>query len=131
MLSQYIAGGEVQRDEDGAVSPHCRIAAILLRMAEMLHVFIGMQNRGLIALPAGVRKRHRLDEPGAQLEVTEREDGVIELRAHVPVPATQSWFWTARWQRMEREVDGHIADGEVQTHASGEDFVAHLDRLDP
>lgn len=91
--------------------------------------FVALQSRGLIALPAGIRKRHRLDEPGAQVEVTEREDGVIELRAHVPVPAAQSWFWTERWQQQEREVDGHVAAGEIATHATGDDFLAHLDRL--
>ncbi len=92
--------------------------------------FVGIQSRGLIALPAGIRKRHRLDEPGAQVEVTEREDGVVELRAHVPVPAAQSWFWTERWQKHEREVDGHVTAGEVETHATGDGFLAHLDRLD-
>lgn len=95
----------------------------------LAHTFIGLQSRGLIALPADVRKRHRLDEPGVQVEVTEREDGVIELRAHVPVPATDSWFWTDRWQKLEREVDEHVAAGEVQTHESADAFVAHLDAL--
>ncbi len=98
---------------------------------ELTHTFVGLQTRGLIALPAAVRKRHRLDEPGAQVEVTEREDGVIELRAHVPVPAAHSWFWTQRWQKMERELDEHVAAGEVQTHGSGDAFLAHLNSLRP
>ena len=37
-----------------------------------------MQRRGLIALPTELRRRLHLDEPGAQLEVTERPDGVVE-----------------------------------------------------
>jgi len=92
--------------------------------------FVGMQGRGLIALPAGVRKRHHLDEPGAQVEVVERPDGVIELRPHIPVPADQRWFWTDRWQRMEREADKELAAGNVRTHQSGGDFLAHLDSLE-
>ena len=40
-------------------------------------------------LPADVRRRLHLDEQGAQLEMTERADGVIELRAALPVPAEQ------------------------------------------
>jgi len=77
--------------------------------------------------PKGVRERHHLDRPGAQVEVIEREDGVIELRPHVPVPAEQAWFWTDRWQQMEREADADIAAGRVRTHDSVEDFLVELD----
>ena len=92
--------------------------------------FVVMQSRGVIALPASLRKRFHLDEPGAQVEVVERADGVIELRPHVAVPADQRWFWTERWQRMEREVDEEVAAGEVRNHDSGDDFLAHLDALE-
>ncbi|HEY7962031.1 MAG TPA: AbrB/MazE/SpoVT family DNA-binding domain-containing protein [Solirubrobacteraceae bacterium] len=88
-----------------------------------------MQRRGVIAIPADMRKRHHLDEPGAQVELVERGDGVIELRPHLPHPADQQWFWTERWQRMEREADEDVASGRVSTHESGEDFLAHLDGL--
>jgi hypothetical protein len=27
------------------------------------------------------------------------------------VPADQAWFWTDRWQQMEREADSDIAAG--------------------
>ncbi|MDQ2755688.1 MAG: AbrB/MazE/SpoVT family DNA-binding domain-containing protein, partial [Actinomycetota bacterium] len=55
------------------------------------HRYLGVQGRGTIALPADVRRRLHLDQPGAQLEMTERADGVIELRAALPVPADQRW----------------------------------------
>src|SRR3954454_7247856 len=48
--------------------------------------FIAVQGRGTIALPPDLRKRYGLDVPGAQVEVVERDDGVIELRPHVPIP---------------------------------------------
>jgi bifunctional DNA-binding transcriptional regulator/antitoxin component of YhaV-PrlF toxin-antitoxin module len=94
------------------------------------HGYVGLQSRGLIALPSELRRRMHLDEPGAQLEILEREDGVIELRAALPVPADQAWFWTERWQRREREVDRHVARGEVTVHESTDDFLTHLDELD-
>jgi len=94
------------------------------------HGYLGVQRRGVIALPAEVRRRLHLDEPGAQVEVIEREDGVLELRPALPVPAEQAWFWTEHWQRREREVDEHVAAGEVRVHDSTEDFLAHLDALD-
>lgn len=68
----------------------------------------GVQGRGTIALPA---------------------DGVMELRAALPVPADQRWFWAQRWQEREREVDEHVAAGQVTGHESTEDFLDHLDTL--
>ncbi|WP_197517509.1 AbrB/MazE/SpoVT family DNA-binding domain-containing protein [Microbacterium karelineae] len=93
------------------------------------HGYVGVQRRGLIALPTELRQRLHLDEPGAQLEVTERPDGVVELRPSLPIPADQAWFWTERWQRREREVDAHVAAGDVTTFDSGDDFLAHLDQV--
>ncbi len=91
------------------------------------HGYVSLQRRGVVALPAEVRERMHLDEPGAQLEVTEREDGVLELRAALPVPADQAWFWTQRWQEREREVDGLVAAGQVAVHDDVDDFLAHVD----
>ena len=92
--------------------------------------YVGMQGRGTIALPPDVRRRHHLDEPGAQVELVERDDGVIELRPALPAPAGQRWFWTERWQEREREVDEHVRCGEVTVHGSTETFMQHLDALD-
>jgi hypothetical protein len=80
-----------------------------------------------------LRRKYRLDEPGAQVELTERADGVIEMRPTLAVPAAQAWFWTDRWQRGEQgeqEVDEHIDAGRVAVHADGEEFVRHLKALD-
>lgn len=94
------------------------------------HGYVGLQSRGLIALPSELRRRMHLDEPGAQVEILERDDGVIELRAALPVPANQAWFWTEQWQRREREVDEHVARDEVSMHESTNEFLTHLDKLD-
>ena len=85
--------------------------------------------RGSLTLPADVRRRFHLDEPGAQVEVVTRDDdGVIELHPVLPHRADQAWFWTERWQAGEREVDDHIATGDVQTFDSAKEFIANLDR---
>jgi bifunctional DNA-binding transcriptional regulator/antitoxin component of YhaV-PrlF toxin-antitoxin module len=89
--------------------------------------YVAVQARGTIALPAGLRRRLHLDEPGAQVAIVEREDGVIELRPALPVPADQRWFWTDRWQAMEREVDAHIAAGRVVVLDGPDALFEHLD----
>lgn len=84
-------------------------------------------SRGSITLPAEVRHRHRLDEPGAQVEIVERGDGVIELHPLLAHRADQAWFWTERWQTMEQEAEGDIAAGRIETFESTDEFVADLE----
>jgi bifunctional DNA-binding transcriptional regulator/antitoxin component of YhaV-PrlF toxin-antitoxin module len=90
--------------------------------------FVSVQTRGVLALPISIRKKHKLDEPGAQVELIERPDGVIELHPHVPVPADQAWFWTPAWQEGEREASEQIAHGDVTVH-DADDFLDALDAL--
>lgn len=92
-----------------------------------VHTFVSPQGRGIVTLPADLRRRLHLDEPGAQLELTEREDGVVELRAVLPVPAHERWFWDERWQSGERAVDEHVAAGRVTNLDSDGEFLAALD----
>jgi AbrB family looped-hinge helix DNA binding protein len=88
--------------------------------------FVTVQARGVIAIPSAIRRRFGLDRPGAQVEVVER-DGEIVLRPHVPVPSDQAWFWTERWQKMEREADDDIATRHVAPFENADDFLADLD----
>lgn len=92
--------------------------------------FITIQSRGLLSLPKELRARHGLDAPGAQVEVVERDDGVIELHPHVAVPADQAWFWSQRWQALEREVGGHVERGEVERFDDSAAFLDALDRVE-
>lgn len=91
--------------------------------------FVTVQARGVIALPPELRRRYQLDEPGAQLEIIERGDGVLELHPVLPIPADQAWFWTERWQAMEREADEDIAAGRYRQFDSSEEFLSYLDSL--
>ncbi len=95
--------------------------------ADRFHGFVAPQGRGNLTLPAEVRRRMHLDEPGAQIELTEREDGVLELRGVLPVPADERWFWNERWQAGEREVDENVAEGRVANFGSDAEFLASLD----
>lgn len=70
-----------------------------------------VQSRGTVALPADLRRRLHLDQQNSQIELIERDDGRIELVPVVAIPADQAWFWTDRWQAMEREADADIAAG--------------------
>lgn len=90
-----------------------------------MSTFINVRDRGQISLPAAVRKKFHLDEPGAQVELIER-DGEIVLRPMLPIPASQAWFWTEEWQAGEREADAEEAAGLGTVYNSGEEFLAAL-----
>lgn len=89
--------------------------------------YLTVQKRGVISLPVSLRKKYHLDEAGAQVAISERPDGVIELRPHSAIPAEQLWFWSERWQQMEREAEEDIRAGRVESFDSAEDFLADLD----
>ncbi len=90
-------------------------------------VHLTVQRRGTIALPPELRRRHHLDRPGAQVRLVERDDGVIELHPVVGIPASQAWFWSDRWQAMEREADADVVAGRTATVEGPEEFLVELD----
>lgn len=94
---------------------------------DRIHEFVTPQKRGLLALPGSLRRRLRVDEPGAQVEFFELDDGRIEVRGVLPHPADQAWFWTERWQEMEREVDELVEAGAVDSYDTVDDFLDALD----
>lgn len=51
-----------------------------------------------------LRRRPRLDASNPQDRAATRV---------VAVPAGQAWFWSERWQRMEREAEADVAAGRV------------------
>ena len=80
--------------------------------------------RGQITVPKEVRQGLTDD---TLLVAVRREDGVIELRPQATIDASQAWFWTERWQRMEREADEDAAAGRVRRFDSADAFLAALE----
>jgi len=95
--------------------------------AMRIHEFVTPQKRGVVALTPALRNRLHLDEPGAQLEFIEEDDGTIIVRGVLPVSVDQRWFWTDRWQAMEREADADIAAGRTTVYSSIDEMFADLD----
>lgn len=94
--------------------------------SQLYHGFVTIQSRGVVALPRELRQRLLMDRPGAQLELTERKDGVIEMRPQMAIPVSQSWLWTREWQQREQEADDDVAAGRIQSFT---DAQALLDAL--
>lgn len=90
-----------------------------------MSVFVSVRDRGQISLPAAIRKQYHLDEPGAQVEIIER-DGEIVLRPMLPIAADQAWAWSESWQRGEQVADAETLDGRGDVYNSGDEFLESL-----
>lgn len=90
-------------------------------------IYLSFQSRGVVTIPSEVRKRLHADRPGAQLRLLETGEGVYEMTVVTPVPADQAWFWTERWQRMEREAGEAIEKGARQVFTDVDSLIADLD----
>ena len=86
-----------------------------------------VRSRGTVSLPVQLRRRLHLDHADSQIKLIEHDDGRVELIPVVVVPADQAWFWTDRWQEMEREADADFAAGRVVIVEGVDDLIAHLD----
>ena len=72
---------------------------------------IKIKERGQLVIPQSIRKEARC-EPGDLLEVAVENDMII-LRPVKTVPRDQAWFWSEKWQKMEKEADEAIKKGDV------------------
>jgi antitoxin MazE len=91
-------------------------------MAQPKKTLVEVSDRGTITLPKAYRD--------AQLyEVRPREGGGLELIPQHAIDASQAWFWSDRWQAMEREADAAIAAGGVRRFNSGDEVLAELKDL--
>jgi bifunctional DNA-binding transcriptional regulator/antitoxin component of YhaV-PrlF toxin-antitoxin module len=97
--------------------------------ADVFHGCISLQGRGVVTLPAALRRKLKLDEKGSQVEVVERADGVIELRPLLAIPAEDAWFWTKEWQAKEKEAEADVANGKIHgpfTRSQSKKFLESL-----
>jgi bifunctional DNA-binding transcriptional regulator/antitoxin component of YhaV-PrlF toxin-antitoxin module len=90
------------------------------------HGYAAIQGGGTVALPVEQRRKYGLDEPGAQLEVIERSDGVIELRPTLPVPLGEMWFWGRGHQAAELGAEKDLAADRFRTFDDEKSFLADL-----
>jgi antitoxin MazE len=77
-----------------------------------------------ITIPAELFKRLSLDV-GDLLEV-EAGDGAIVLTPRKLVPRDQAWFWTKRWQVMEKAAQKDLDSGRVTEAPSMKELLRKL-----
>lgn len=82
-------------------------------MSEQTIHHIRMRPKGQITLPGKIRKVLGIKEGDDLIFRIDAENRISLERAQV-IPADQAWFWSERWQGMEREAQADIAAGKTQ-----------------
>ena len=81
--------------------------------------------KGQITIPKSVRENLDVQE-GDDLIFFVNEAGQFVVEAAQIIPPEQAWFWTDRWQKMEREAQKEIDAGREQEFESAQDAIKAL-----
>lgn len=91
------------------------------------HVTGKVGKRGVVTIPARLRKRWGLEE-GEFVEFEETAEGFL-VRPKILLDKSQAYFWTKEWQAKEREADEDIRAGRVAgPFKSAKALLRDLDR---
>jgi AbrB family looped-hinge helix DNA binding protein len=85
-----------------------------------------LRPKGQITLPGEIRELLDLKE-GDDLAFSINEQGQVVVNRLDVIPPDQAWFWTERWQKMEREVEEDIAAGRLHHYNNVDEAIAALE----
>jgi len=63
---------------------------------------------------------------GDNLDIIIEDDKII-IKPVLVIDRSQSWFWSKKWQEMEREADDDIKHGRVQKAKDVKELIEKLD----
>jgi AbrB family looped-hinge helix DNA binding protein len=89
------------------------------------HVRTRLRAKGQMTLPNEIRELLSVRE-GDDLVFSVDENGRVIVDRAQFIPPDQAWFWTDRWQEMERQVQEDIAAERTQHYKSVDDAIADL-----
>jgi antitoxin MazE len=84
-----------------------------------------LRRRSQVTLPSEVVKRMKLQE-GDNLDIDIDEDRIV-IKPVLVIDRSQSWFWSKKWQDMEKEVDLDIKKGRIHKGKNVADLIKKLD----
>jgi AbrB family looped-hinge helix DNA binding protein len=98
-------------------------------MSEQTFYKSRLRKKGQITIPNPVREVLDAEE-GDDLVFAVNESGQVIVERVQIIPPDQAWFWTERWQRLEREAQADIAAGRVRQFEDPDEMIAWLDDED-
>lgn len=87
-----------------------------------------LRTKGQITVPSEIRNALGAEEGDDLVFYSDERGQVIVTRAQI-IPPDQAWFWSERWQRMEREAQADIDAGRVVSFKNVDDALEFLDQI--
>jgi len=87
-----------------------------------------MRARGQITIPSEVRRALKADV-GDDLIFQIDESGNVWVQLAQMIQPDQTWFWSERWQQMERDVQAELDSGRIHRFANVDEVVSDLESL--
>jgi AbrB family looped-hinge helix DNA binding protein len=84
-----------------------------------------IRSKGQITVPAEVRDLLHANE-GDDLAFQINEKGQVVITRLQTISPEQSWFWTERWQKIERQAQADLDAGRVVAFDNVEDAIQYL-----
>jgi antitoxin MazE len=84
-----------------------------------------LRRRSQVTLPSEVVKKMKLQE-GDNLDIILEDDKII-IKPVLVIDRSQSWFWSKKWQEMEKEADEDIKHGRVHKAKNVKGLIDKLD----
>ncbi len=88
-----------------------------------------LRSKGQITVPAEIRTALGVEEGDDLVFYADERGQVLVSRAKIIDPE-QAWFWSERWQRLEREAQADLDAGRVAEFATLNDALAALDQVE-
>jgi len=87
-----------------------------------------LRNKGQVTVPQEIRNLLGVEEGDDLLFFTDNAGRVVVSRAQIIDP-DQAWFWSDRWQRMERQAQADLEAGRIVEYANVAEALAALDKI--
>lgn len=86
-----------------------------------------LRHKGQVTVPGEIRGILGAEE-GDELVFIVDEDGRVAVERLQIIPPDQAWFWSERWQRLEREVQQDIERSKIHQFNSAQDALSFLNK---
>lgn len=87
-----------------------------------------LRNKGQVTLPQEIRKLLGAEEGDDLLFFTDEAGRVVVSRSQIIDPE-QAWFWSDRWQRMEKEAQADLEAGRIVEYTNITEALTALSEI--
>ena len=88
-----------------------------------------LRNKGQITVPQEIRAVLGAEEGDDLVFYTDQHGQIVISRAQI-IPPDQTWFWSERWQKMEKAAQADLDHGRAVEYKSAEEALAGLNQLE-